>query len=140
MNLDSISTGSYVSASVTLNHVNSLVYKTPICANVCAPRSTTVARCKSGIRANVDASVDGSSVSHLDIQTMTAVNASVHRCHASHLLNQICPRASVVAQWIFPVHLDTIWMLPLASVCLGLVVLMVINTHLSPTLPNSFAS
>ena len=121
-NQDNISTGSFVNASVTLSYAPSPVYKTQTHVNVYAPRSMIVDHYRSGILANVSVSVDGSFVSHLDIQTMRAVSASVRQYHVSHLLSLIQSHVSVDALRISSVHLDIIWMKPLASVCLGLII------------------
>ena len=118
-NQDNISTGSFANASVTLNYAPSPIYKTQI---LYAPRSMIVDYYRSGTLANVSVSVDGSFVSRLDIQTMRVVSAGVHQYHVSHLLSLIQSHASVDALRISSVHLDIIWMISLASVCLGLII------------------
>jgi hypothetical protein len=67
--------------------------------------------------------VDDSYASHLDIPITRVVSASVHRVYrVSHLSSEIQHRVSVDALQTSNVHLGTIWMIALASVCLGLII------------------
>ena len=121
---DNTSIDNSASVSATLYHIApSLVYKTPKLANACARRSTTVDHCRSdGTHASVNVSADGFFASHLNILIMKAVSAIVHRIYrVSHRLSEIQPRMIVDALLISSVRLGIIWMIALASVCLGLV-------------------